>query len=273
MSRRHRKAKHGSIHQYLTRQNSESSNSGDIAVRNEPEKSEREKMAAEVSNTELKGLILGLEAKLDKKLDDGFEKVTERVDKLSDKLEVLEVDVDNVKQSQAKDHEKMEKMEQELGELRRSLLLTQVYSRKYHLLLYGVEGFESSPAACIERVRKFASENLKLDEDFAKKLVIRNAHRLQKRDVGPTPIIVVFLYWQQRDAFMRAGRNLAGTKMSVRTDLPPVLKQRRGQLASAAYEIRRDEHVQARVQEKGIDVWIETRKSSTDPWVKRIISL
>jgi hypothetical protein len=228
---------------------------------------------AAVSNMELKELILGLESKLDKKLDEGFEKVSERVDKLSDKVEVLEVDVDVVKQHQAKDHEKIERMEQELGELRRSLLLTQVYSRKYHLLLYGVEGFESTPVACIERVRKFATENLKLDEDFAKKLVIRNAHRLQKRDTGPTPIIVVFLYWQQRNTFMRAGRNLAGTKMSVRTDLPPVLKQRRGQLASKAYKIRRDENVQARVQEKGIDVWVETRRTSAEPWVKRIIDL
>jgi hypothetical protein len=43
---------------------------------------------------------------LDKKLNDGFAKVTERVDK----VEVLEVYVDNVKQSQAKDHNKLEKL-------------------------------------------------------------------------------------------------------------------------------------------------------------------
>jgi hypothetical protein len=174
-----------------------------------------------------------------------------------------------VRKSQATDHSKIEQLEETISELQKSLLTTQTYSRKYHLILYGVDGFENSPRATIERVRTFAAESLKLGESFAKNLTIRNAHRLQKRESGATPIIVVFLYWAERDDFLKAGRNLAGTKMRVSTDLPPVLKQKRGMLAHRAYEIRRDENVQARVQERGIDIWIETRKTSTEPWRKR----
>jgi hypothetical protein len=268
MSNRHSKANNATIHQYFTRQNSTQSKAEGSTVENSTsEKSVLEKMPDDdVSNKELKALIMGLEGKIDQKLDQCFEKISERVDKLNEKVENLEVDVVWSKKAQGEDHTLIIKMADEIAELKQSLLHTQLYSRKYHLLVYGVEGFESTTPACIERVRRFAVDNLKLEEKFAKNMVIRNAYRLQKRDTGATPIIVVFLLWAERDAFLRAGKNLSGTKMSVRTDLPPELKKKRGELAHRAYEIRRDRQIHARVQERGVDIWIETRNSGTQPW-------
>jgi len=152
-------------------------------------------------------------------------------------------------------------------DLKRSLLASQTHSRKYNLLLYGGEGQDTKPEETIERVRRFAYENLKLGEQLARKLAFRNAHRLQRRESGPAPIIVVFLFWSEREAFLRAGKNLKDTKMSVRTDLPPELKKRRGELAHEAYKMRQ-QGVQARIREKGADVWIETRNDSGQLWKK-----
>jgi hypothetical protein len=274
MSRRHTKKTRCTIKQYLTRQTDTTNESDENIPEDRVDENlvQEDKMAPksaekkDVSNADLKGLIVGLESRLETKIRVGFENVTEKIDNLKETVDSLEVDVEKTKEAQAKAHGKIENLEDEVAELRKSLLRTQTYARKYHLLLYGVEGFETTPQACIERVRTFAAESLKLGDQFAKNVVIRNAHRLQKRDSGPTHIIVVFLYWAERDAFLRAGKNLAGTKMSVRSDLPPELKQQRGALAHEAFLIRRDQNIQARIQERGIDIYIETRKSTTHPW-------
>jgi outer membrane murein-binding lipoprotein Lpp len=218
-------------------------------------------------------LIKGLDAKansLDAKVTTGFSSLNENMAKLTDKVEALEFDVDAVKSTQAQNDKRMQRMQEEMDVLKRSLLSTQAYARKYHLLLYGVDGQDRTPKDTIERVRTFAKNSLKLDENYANKIVIRNAHRLQNRqDGGPATIVIVFLYWSEREAFLRAGPNLRGSKMSVRTDLPPELKQLRGRLASEAYDIRQNEHIHARIREKGADVWIETRKDSSSPWSRR----
>jgi hypothetical protein len=240
---------------------------------------EQSKMAADNAGAgeggamaEVLSLIKGLDMKankLDAKVTTGFESMNQNMAKLTDKVEALEFDVETVKTTQTKTEEKMQLMQEEMDTLKRSLLSTQAYARKYHLLLYGVDGTDTQPKDTIERVRRFAKESLKLEENYANKIVIRNAHRLQKRMEGPATIVIVFLYWSEREAFLRAGPNLRGTRMSVRTDLPPELKQLRGRLASAAYDIRQNEKIHARIREKGPDVWIETRRDSSSPWSRR----
>ncbi|XP_014680290.1 PREDICTED: protection of telomeres protein 1-like, partial [Priapulus caudatus] len=87
-------------------------------------------------------------------------------------------------------------------------------------------------------------------------MTICTAHRLQRRATdNPATIIGVFLYWSDREAFLKARPNLRGSKMSVRTDLPPELEMKRGALAHTAYEIRRDEKIQTRLRENGVDIW------------------
>jgi hypothetical protein len=235
-----------------------------------PDLVQNDKMATdEVTNAELRQLILGLDTKMSSSLKD----IDVKLDTLANKIEGLDHDVEIVKTAQKEDRREILDLRQEVEELRRSLLHTQVYSRKYHLLIYGVDGYETSPTDTIQKVRTFAKENLKLGESEVKQMSIRNAHRLQKRDDNTTPIIVVFLYWAERDAFFRAGKNLKGTKMSVRTDLPPELKRKRGALAHQAFEIRRDEKIHARVAERGADIYIETRNDSSDRWARRNTTL
>jgi len=164
----------------------------------------------------------------------------------------------------------MQTLEGEVSALRQSLLQSQVHERKHNLLIYGLEGNENSPRETIEIIRKFAVEKLKMDEDFAKRISFKNAHRLRKRENATTPIIAVFLFWTERDAFLRAGKNLAGSRISIRTDLPPELKLKRSILAREAFEMRRDNNIQARVRERGTDVWIETRGNNTEQWGKRL---
>jgi hypothetical protein len=259
-------AKPGTISTYFTRLSARESETGDIPTDSEcGEISVRpEKMAPKKTNDEIHEVLLALSTTVKK----GFIEVNVKLATLSEKIESVELDVQTIQTDQENDRKTIEILREEMTELKKSLLATQTYSRKYHLLLYGVEGQDTSPVDTIKRVRTFASENLKLGSEFAQNMTIRNAHRLQRRETGPAAIIVVFVYWAEREAFLGAGKNLKGTKMSVRTDLPPELKRKRGQLAHEAWQIRQNDNIQARVREKGPDVWVETRNHTGQPWKK-----
>jgi len=278
MSERDQTVHTASIRQYFTRSTSQDSVHEDFPPNNQ--KLVQSKMA-KVTNNDLQKLMSDLASKmasmdekldekmsaLDQKMSDGFSSLNIKIKELDDKFDVLESDVAEVKVDQVGSHKKNSELENAVNELRRSLLASQVYSRKYHLLLYGIEGYEISPEETIKVVRNFAKNSLKLGEEFANRVTIRNAHRL-RRNEGPTAIIVVFLYWSEREAFMNASRNLKGTGKSVRTDLPPELKQYRHSLAGEAYKLRQELKIHTRIRERGADIWLETRTSLTDQWRK-----
>jgi hypothetical protein len=284
MSRRGRKDS-TSIRTYFgTRSSSSSAERRTISDESRDTKLVRENMAENMADV-IK-LIKGLESKLDSKMSalektatsleakitKGFDDVNANITKLTEKVDALEMDIEVMKQTQKDDVNVIKELRGEVDALKYSLLSTQAYARKYHLLLYGVEGHENNPRKTVAKVRKFAKENWKLEN--ADQIVIRNAHRLQKRyDEAPATIVVVFLYWHEREAFLKAGPNLRGSRMSVRTDLPPELKKKRGQLASMAYEMRRDEKIQTRIREKGAEVWLETRDNISRPWKRMELTL
>jgi hypothetical protein len=245
------------LHKYFTRQNKQQRKPESFSSDGEASSSMSTTTMAhddgeDYTNAELRKLIVGFKTSMDSQLKDGFGEINEKISNLTTKFENLEEEVETVKKAQSEDRAEIQNLAGEVNTLRQSLLHSQVHSRKYNLLIYGLEGYETTPSATIDKIRKFAVENLKLDEQFANRMAIRNAHRLQRREGRTTPIIAVFLFWTERDTFLRAGRNLAGTKMQICTDLPPELKQKRGQLAHKAFEIRRDEKLPARVTERGV---------------------
>ena len=138
--------------------------------------------------------------------------------------------------------EKFEKYEEKL-------ILLEIHNRKSNLLLYGVENQQQGEDIYAILTATFI--NLGIEESIAKNIAIANAHRLPRRNAtaaqGPTPIIARFCYMRERDLVLGAFENQQrqrGTttdarpqprsRITVRTDLPPTLKIRRGILASAA---------------------------------------
>jgi hypothetical protein len=237
----------------------------DTMASSKPSKGAKDKSDIEVSNSDLQSILVSIEAKM----TDGFSDVNDKLTDISEKIEKLESDVELVKIDQEQDHEEIEILKKEVSELRTSLLHTKVYSRKYHLLIYGVTGPEDTNTATIQIVREFAKSSLQMNEEYANRLMIRNAHRLQRRDDGsPSPIIIVFGFWSERESFLRAGKHLRGSKMRIKTDLPPELKKKRYDLGQLAYQMHQDKEIQTWVREKGIDVWIETRRDDRESWRK-----
>ena len=73
-----------------------------------------------------------------------------------------------------------------------------------------------------------------------------------------------FAAYEDRELVLANAYKLAGTKRKILSDLPVVMKKERGRLASEAYKIRHDEELQTRIKDKGLDVYLEVRKESSD---------
>ncbi|KAJ8314842.1 hypothetical protein KUTeg_006992 [Tegillarca granosa] len=74
----------------------------------------------------------------------------------------------------------------------------------------------------------------------------------------PQPIIVSFSRVRDRNAMLKAARNIKrDTKASVRTDIPQYLKTKRSKLAQLAYQLRKNQQLKTAIRETRHDVWLE----------------
>ena len=74
---------------------------------------------------------------------------------------------------------------------------------------------------------------------------------------------------QQKISWDSRAYKLAGSRRRILSDLPVDMKKERGRLAKAAYDIRQNEKLQTRIRDKGLEVFLEVRKSRDDLWAKR----
>lgn len=86
---------------------------------------------------------------------------------------------------------------------------------------------------------------------------------------GPKPIILRFASFGDRDLVLSLAYKLAGSKRRILADIPVFMKKERGRLAKEAYNIRHNEEMQTRIRDRGLTVFLEVRKKTEDPWVKR----
>ena len=96
----------------------------------------------------------------------------------------------------------------------------------------------------VEVAKKFLLEDLKMEKEWVEQLQIKYAMRLQGNGESPAPLKIAFFYPQYKDACLRNGRNLKGTNLSLRTDLPKAMRVDRAILASKAYNMKKNGEVQ-----------------------------
>ena len=49
------------------------------------------------------------------------------------------------------------------------------------------------------------------------------------------------------------------------------MKNERSRIATAAYDIRQKEDMHTRIRDKGLEVFLEVRKTAADKWMKRFV--
>ncbi len=203
--------------------------------------------------------------------------ISQQVSTLTNRVDGLEQAVEHNDKRIADSTNKMATTEAslklEVESLRESLLLTQTYSRKRNLLVFGIPNDKMD---VLGECTKLFVDFLEMAQDHVDNMRFVNYHRLPRmpgngnRD-EPTPIILKFVSMIDRnlvmDAVRKHGPKLRKSRLGIRTDLPPQMKQLRGQLLAKAYKIRAaNKGLQTRVNEKGTSVFLQYRVSAADPW-------
>ena len=224
-----------------------------------------------VSMAELKQLILRME-----------NKVTVRLDRMENELL-------SMKQEQQQNKEKVEGLEHEFkntkdrlklidndiipdikGELEHKLnrlndkvTLLEIHDRKLNLLFYGVE--QTPMENVYDKLRKCWVTDFGCSEEDANTIQMAHAHRLPRKGLiqqGPDPIIVRFVYMEEREWFLVAAKRRPYNKdkkpVMVYTDLPPNMKKLRGDAAKEAKDLR-EEGKHTRIRVVGTKIVLEFR--------------
>ena len=155
-----------------------------------------------------------------------------------------------------------------IQELNQKILLMEKQDRKYNLLFYGFpeEGSEN----LFDKLRNVFVKDLDIDHYTVDNMYFTHGHRMPaENQQGPRPIILRFAHYGDRELVLSRAYKLEGSKRRILSDLPVVMKKERRRLAKQAFTIRKDEELQTRIKDKGLDVFLEVRKKSTDSWVRR----
>ena len=161
-----------------------------------------------------------------------------------------------------------EDLNKKIEEIDRKLILSEKQDRKYNLLFYGIR--EENDEDISEKLREMFIQDLKLDEDKVANMYFAHGHRIPtEAGTGPRPIILRFTSIGDRDLVLANARELAGSRRRILIDLPPVMKKERGRLAKIAYQIRKNEQMQTRIRDKGLEVFLEVRRHAGDSWIRR----
>ena len=245
----------------------------------------------ELTLVDLHNNISDLSNKICGKLDNLSEEVRSMSKKIEDLEGTVEFNSEKISKMEMHDLPGLEKRTKDLiSQLDDKMTLMEIYSRKNNLLFYGLK--ESQDEDVFDVLRK-AFITLGLDERRAAGISLINAHRLPRRSPNgessgpsqskgspPAPIIAKFVTIPDRDAVLNAfeqqqrlrGRASATQpgpplhRISVRTDLPPALKARRGILATEAFKLRRERGVSTKIVVQGVKVVLKWKEKGSTRW-------
>ena len=198
---------------------------------------------------------------------DKVDAVINELTDLSKRVSSVESTVDELEEKMASGDQRLQK---EIDELKNKLLLSEVYSRRANLLVYGVaDEIMDLDSTC----RKIFKEKLQMGSEVVNRMLFVNIHRLPRfhQSEKPKPIIIKFVRMTDRETVMNAvfsmGKDLSKSGISIRTDLPLDLKKLRGRLLRKAMDLRKV-GFQTKVREKGTDVTLFYRRDGKSQWRK-----
>ena len=150
------------------------------------------------------------------------------------------------------------------------------YTRKLNLWIYGLEGNDKKPEDTLQRVKNFVINDLGANKETVQNWEIKHIHRVPTNNVEPSPIIVAFNKWKDKDYLLRQGKQLKGYNtgrkiwISFKHDLATGARAARKAMGVEAGIIRQNEGLLARVCDnaKG-QVWLQTKKNKADNWETR----
>ena len=235
---------------------------------------------------EVKEKTKELETKLDSKILQQDELISQKITEINE----MKIDFQNAFEFQTnRIEDKLENIEVIAGNTDTKILLDRIEklekvqfyqeykSRQYNLLFYGIprKGEKETNEQSESIIRDLFEKELKLEPENIKYITIQNAHRVPRNPNNtyksgmPDPIIVKFGCISQRNLILSKARLIVKEKhITIRTDLPSVLKEKRAKLARFAYQLRKNLKLKTAIRESRDEVWLETRKTKEESWTR-----
>lgn len=231
-----------------------------------------------VTNAELKELILGMQANLLQEINSLKtevrslkEKVNKNVDNIGEIKTSINHDADRLTTLENKTVPEIhKKIVTETKRLEKQIVLQEIHDRKQNLLFYGIPQ-ASQDENVYEVVRNTLVSDFGFSVHESRMVFIANAHRLPRRRLNdqqtdqqqaPDPIIVRFSNMVDREWVLRnqRARPFVTDKKPVMayTDLPPKMKKQRGDLVRQAKTLRSEGNT-TRIKTIETDVILEYR--------------
>ena len=197
---------------------------------------------------EMLGRISALESK-DKENTKRLETMQSDLDQANAEISLLREQVRSLEESlkftQAEHEEVKERVntcEEEQMRNEDELIRQNIYSRRWNLIIYGIE--ESETENCTAQVKNVMLSSLKINEEIVNSTKFCGVHRLGKsKQISgkPRPVIARFTCREDRELVWRQRYNLKGSRYSLAEDLPPgaVRKIRKTILEPAMKEARK----------------------------------
>ena len=181
---------------------------------------------------EMLGRISALESK-DKENTKRLETMQSDLDQANAEISLLCEQVQSLEESlkftQAEHEEVKERVntcEEEQMRNEDELIRQNIYSRRWNLIIYGIE--ESEIENCTAQVKNVMLSSLKINEEIINSTKFCGVHGLGKsKQISgkPRPVIACFTCREDRELAWRQRYNLKGSRYSLAKDLPPAVRK------------------------------------------------
>ena len=163
------------------------------------------------------------------------------------------------------------KIMERIEEIEKERLLENSHRRRLHLIINGVKmdtypRGESEPTENI--FRELLVNKLKLNQQYVGSMLLRDVHRLPKSAKSPNlppPIIAAFVCQKHRNDVMSNAKELKGSDISIKSDLPMQLNTLRGKMLKIMKKLRKAGK-KGRVVERTYLPVLQTFNVTTEKW-------
>jgi hypothetical protein len=184
---------------------------------------------------------------------------------LSEKMEAVTQAVTHLDDHAKETGAKFEQIDQRLLKIDERIDGMEFHDRKYNLLFFGLKVNRDD---CETGVRAFLRDDLELGDE-EKHMSFQHCHPLPPSNKGVPACIVRFVSFKHRERVLQSLGKLKGKnkRVSVRTDLPRVLREKRAKLQQQIGIMKQQNRDRIlRVAEKGQDVILQEKIRGT--WSK-----
>jgi cell division protein ZapA (FtsZ GTPase activity inhibitor) len=182
--------------------------------------------------------------KLEEKLEQMEERLVGRFQNLQEVINMQDHRIANIETKTAK---RCQDLEERMTD-------AEFHQRKYNLLFFGLK---TTPTECEKQVKEFMTSDLEIAD--AESMLFQHCHPLPPG----TTVIVRFVQFKDRERVLRSLAKLKGKnkKVTVRTDLPKDMREKRRNLHQQMQELKKDTNKIMRVAERGQTIRLEEKKN------------